>query len=659
MTRGNARRLESWALAAVLLLAAGRRVHAAFADLGAGARAPGMGGAVTAVSADAYSIYYNPAGLALMDRPELALSYSKLFVGLTDNSDLNTSFVAYAHPLGEDWGTLGAAWNQFALSGYYMESTYYLSYARLLAKDLGPGNLYGGGSLKYLQHSFNSGAAAQNTIQSGGTSTIDLPPGSVLSGRNSVGAADADLGLLYRFQQNYSAGASLRHALQPNVAFNAGDKDIVPAEFNLGLGYTSLLSVLDVDYQLMRSPVRGEDHTVELGAERWFPRLFVGDFAVRGSLGIGTRQYKDVTAGVSYRTRRFQVDYSFDMPLGTITSTAGSHRVGLSFRFGALNAPDESVEMILDAMRKLKEGSVPEFQAEGRGLSPGSKADLDEQVALGKSFELHAKYQQAVDCLSRAADLSPSDSDLAAHFSKLNFITQSYKELPQYKSDPSQAALHESFMAYLAGKDAAAMEKASYALSLDPKNQRLAAFLSRLELATGLARASVATVSPARYKLEQNLTEAASSIADGLYGRAIELSQKVIDQDPQNADAWENVATARFALRDYESSLNAWQKAANIEKTAARRAMVARYIQSLKNVLSRQQPASAQPAFLTTTAQPSSSVIQKLYYEGVDYYTNGQLEQARKAFETILEKEPDNAPAAKALKRVEEEMAPK
>jgi len=99
------------ALAAALLAAAllCAPAHAAFDDLGAGARAPGMGGAFTAIADDVYAIYYNPAGLALLDRPTMAASHTQHLAGLSDGSGLNTSFLGYAHPLKWDRGTVAAA----------------------------------------------------------------------------------------------------------------------------------------------------------------------------------------------------------------------------------------------------------------------------------------------------------------------------------------------------------------------------------------------------------------------------------------------------------------------------------------------------------------------------------------------------------------------
>ena len=72
------------------------RVSAQFDELGAGARAVGMGNTFTAVSDDVYAIHYNAAGLVQIDWKELGVDYNKLYWGLDDNSKLGSGFVGYA-----------------------------------------------------------------------------------------------------------------------------------------------------------------------------------------------------------------------------------------------------------------------------------------------------------------------------------------------------------------------------------------------------------------------------------------------------------------------------------------------------------------------------------------------------------------------------------
>ena len=149
--------MKTTLLCAVLALPAAS-AQAAFEDLGAGARAPGMANAFTAVADDVYAVHYNPAGLALLERPEFGSSYTQLLMGLSDHSDLNLTFLGYAHPLKEGrWGTVGAAWERFSLnSSLYVEDTLTFSYARPLQKALWAGSLYGGLNAKYLRRGFGS-----------------------------------------------------------------------------------------------------------------------------------------------------------------------------------------------------------------------------------------------------------------------------------------------------------------------------------------------------------------------------------------------------------------------------------------------------------------------------------------------------------------------
>ncbi|MDD5302460.1 MAG: PorV/PorQ family protein [Elusimicrobia bacterium] len=59
---------------------------AQFLKLGSGARAGAMGDAFTAIADDAFSAYYNPAGLARLQRPQLAGAHSALFQGVSYQS---------------------------------------------------------------------------------------------------------------------------------------------------------------------------------------------------------------------------------------------------------------------------------------------------------------------------------------------------------------------------------------------------------------------------------------------------------------------------------------------------------------------------------------------------------------------------------------------
>jgi hypothetical protein len=78
-----------------------------FLKIGVGARATAMGSAQAAVAADATSLYWNPAGLALVDGWDFHVSHNEWF------QDIRQEYVGVARR----WGNHGFG---AAFSGLYM-----------------------------------------------------------------------------------------------------------------------------------------------------------------------------------------------------------------------------------------------------------------------------------------------------------------------------------------------------------------------------------------------------------------------------------------------------------------------------------------------------------------------------------------------------------
>ena len=73
-----------------------------FLKIGVGAKAMGMGESQVAATDDLYASYWNPAGLARLQHPQLALMHNEWFAGI------NHEFVGVAIPIG-NIGTLGTS----------------------------------------------------------------------------------------------------------------------------------------------------------------------------------------------------------------------------------------------------------------------------------------------------------------------------------------------------------------------------------------------------------------------------------------------------------------------------------------------------------------------------------------------------------------------
>ena len=77
---------------------------AKFLSVGIGPRANAMGGAFTAVGNDASSLYWNPAGVASLEKYEAMFTYTSLFKDL----NINLNYFALVIPV-EGWGNFGVS----------------------------------------------------------------------------------------------------------------------------------------------------------------------------------------------------------------------------------------------------------------------------------------------------------------------------------------------------------------------------------------------------------------------------------------------------------------------------------------------------------------------------------------------------------------------
>jgi hypothetical protein len=92
---------------------------APFLNVDIGSRGVGMGGAFVAISDDATSMFWNPAGIARMSYREVIFGYNKWF------ADINLNYVAFALPMGSRYGAVGIS--TVFLNYGDMEKTTYLN----------------------------------------------------------------------------------------------------------------------------------------------------------------------------------------------------------------------------------------------------------------------------------------------------------------------------------------------------------------------------------------------------------------------------------------------------------------------------------------------------------------------------------------------------
>jgi hypothetical protein len=298
--------------------------RASFEEYPTGARASGLGNAFTAVADDAYSTYYNPAGLVQVHRPEFTAYYAKLYSGLSDGSSIGRSFVAYAHPT-EKHGTFAFSYLSLSLSGLYTESSYGVSYAHSLGERW---NL--GGTLKLLRLGYGSDTYTQNAVNDVGGPTGSPDP---LFAQNGTGKSSEsfDLGAQYRLSRIYDVGFAILNVNSPNMALSSSDSDPVSAVYKVGIARRTKTSTIDVE--LSERKFTTEEYRLNMGAERWLGK----NFGIRGGLGFGSDSYQITSLGFTYRIESLEFAYALIYPLEGVSGTFGTNQLSMTFRFGKRN----------------------------------------------------------------------------------------------------------------------------------------------------------------------------------------------------------------------------------------------------------------------------------------------------------------------------------
>ena len=320
------------------------------AEYGYSARNVAMGGAYSAVSGDVNSLNVNPSGIADIKGPEANAGWGKLYGGLSDGSDITQGNLSFVTSLRKYLpGSVGFSWSELKLLDAYSESSFNVTYATSVYK-----NIYGGITLKYLRKSY-----------SGDEYTAADP---LFSGGSAKSAFAADLGSLYR-AGNYSFSWVIKNVNQPNMALQGSDK--LAMENVFGAAYFVKNSVVDLDLSFSDGK-----NDVSVGVQNQIS----GKFYLRTGLNVGSDSRRTANAGLGWDFNNFTIDYAFSLPLGGIEDSGGLHRLSFGLKFFkpqdyASGAEAEKLKKDLEnAINALKE------MQSGYLLKQGRIAELENRI---------------------------------------------------------------------------------------------------------------------------------------------------------------------------------------------------------------------------------------------------------------------------------------
>lgn len=288
--------------------------YAAFLDRGIGARQWGMGGGFVALADDANTVMYNPAGVAILPRREVTGTYAHLFAGMKGLTD---SSIAYVNPVSKAIGAFGIGVLLFNAEDFYKEGTFVLSYGRYVIED----SMTIGINLKLLSKNYSTNDTTYDN--------------SVFAEKTSGSGVTFDLGLLRKLADFWILGISGENLTSPNISLYSEDK--VPVNLRFGTAFT-LGTLISPTRHIANFEITSRNGriTYHLGIEN---SIFDQVFVLRGGYAQESKNSgKSVSCGFGYIFRfanmEGQFDYGFTLPFNFIENTYGTHRAGLTFKFG-------------------------------------------------------------------------------------------------------------------------------------------------------------------------------------------------------------------------------------------------------------------------------------------------------------------------------------
>lgn len=301
-------RLRAAAAAVILVCVRAPGARAAFDVPMFTPQASAMGGASLAAEADSAALFVNAAGGARLSGAEGYFMYNQPYAGLPGASGLGQGLLSVGVPT--KLGTIGVGIGDFQAAGLMEERAVGLGWARRLFDDVD-----GGVALKYLNQNYLVGSdpAASDPVFQHGTAR---------------GAFALDAGIIARLSDSWSAGLSARNLNEPDLGLAGVDR--VPREFQAGLACRieswALRLTLDDEYRDVPSGSFSDRNRPAVGLEK---RLV--DDRIRFRVGADPDRF---SGGVGVRFGGMTLDYAFILARGLLANNAGTHQVGLRWRFG-------------------------------------------------------------------------------------------------------------------------------------------------------------------------------------------------------------------------------------------------------------------------------------------------------------------------------------
>ncbi|MFQ5768942.1 MAG: PorV/PorQ family protein [bacterium] len=292
-----------------------------FLGLGVGGRSLGMGGAYVSVARDVTAGYWNPAGLAFIDYPEVMLMHTSQFSGV-----VNYDYGGFGLPVGKR-SSLGLSLIRVGVDD--------IKRTALPNPDVGIGETYVDENGRLVRNTpfvdgfFGSADYALFLTYSKKVTGSFAFGGNVkllnrTIGDNSAWGIGFDLGFMFNPMTQLIIGINLQDITTTMLAWDTGRRELIIPSVRAGLSYPWTLNFLGGQVQpsldfIIRFENRRQSAQANLGRASLDVTLgweyqFQDAFAIR----VGTSEVGKFTAGAGLHLPKLQIDYAFlDHTLGS------------------------------------------------------------------------------------------------------------------------------------------------------------------------------------------------------------------------------------------------------------------------------------------------------------------------------------------------------
>jgi hypothetical protein len=299
-----------------------------FMTFGVGGRANAMGGAFTAVSNDIAAAYYNPAGLASLNYPQIALMHEQKFGDL-----INYNYGAVAIPYGKDM-SFGLSAMRIGIDG--------ISDTRNALYDAnGDGVIDVNDGYRLDENKIttfnNTDWAFLFTFAKRQSEKFYWGANVKVIHRNiaeyTATGIGFDVGAMYFPTERLRLGANLQDITTTLVAWSTGRNELISPTAKLGAAYSfnflfgQFMPAADFDVRFENRKYASEFHAgpvsfdAHFGLEYKFKELF----AVR----FGYNDVKQFTIGAGVKLPKLNIDYSYAQFSNSENDLGKSHRISL------------------------------------------------------------------------------------------------------------------------------------------------------------------------------------------------------------------------------------------------------------------------------------------------------------------------------------------